>query len=304
MTQICEDKLLIFNLLLLMSVVACEMKEILTFTAHERGKVEIRCPYESKYEEHNKYLCRGKCPRLFKEKVVESGSAAQDERFSLTDDKTAHIFTVTITDLRTEDQGKYWCGIEINRKLDDLTQIHLEIVHVSRVSGVTGKHLNILCHSGSDWKNDVKFICKESDPSFCEKSAIKASSEKNSNGRFSLSDNTSAGVFTVTITDLTERDSGIYWCGAVHRGQGHKIKWISVTDLNISTGTSERVLSNPTKPSHHTSKPVTANTATSRPNVTSSSSSSPSVLLLFSSSTDAVSPKPQPGMMDSDAQSV
>uniref|UniRef100_A0A672L4X2 Immunoglobulin V-set domain-containing protein n=1 Tax=Sinocyclocheilus grahami TaxID=75366 RepID=A0A672L4X2_SINGR len=104
--------------------------EILTFTAHERGTVEIQCSYKSADEEHEKYLCRGKCPRLKKDKVVESGSAAQDKRFSLTDDKTAHIFTVTITDLRTEDQGQYWCGVKRGLGiLDDFTEIHLEIKH-------------------------------------------------------------------------------------------------------------------------------------------------------------------------------
>ncbi len=45
-----------------------------------------------------------------------------------------------------------------------------------------------------------------------------------------------AGVFTVNIADLTEEDSGIFWCGAVQRGQEHKNKWISVIDLNISAG--------------------------------------------------------------------
>ncbi|XP_058643345.1 polymeric immunoglobulin receptor-like isoform X1 [Onychostoma macrolepis] len=235
MIQICDDKLLIFNLLLLMSVLACETSEILTFTAHERGKVEIRCPYESRYEEKKKYLCRGECLRVLKDKVVESESAAKDERFSLNDNKSAQIFTVTITDLRTEDRGKYWCGIETGRgNLDDFTQIHLEIKQVSRVSGVTGEHLNIICHYESELKNDVKFICKESSTSLCEKSAIKVSSENNRNGRFSLRDDASAGVFTVNITDLTEEDSGIYWCGAVQRRQQHKNKWISVIDLNIS----------------------------------------------------------------------
>ncbi|RXN34760.1 polymeric immunoglobulin receptor-like protein [Labeo rohita] len=128
MIQLSDDKLLIFNLLLLMSVLACEMKEILTFTAHERGKVEIRCPYKSDYKEHKKYLCRGKCQILNKDKPVESESEAEDDRFSLIDDKSAHIFTVTITDLRTEDQGKYWCGVKTGwLKFDDFTQIHLEI---------------------------------------------------------------------------------------------------------------------------------------------------------------------------------
>lgn len=101
------------------------------------------------------------------------------------------------------------------------------------MSAVTGEHLKISCDYESDLKNHVKFICKASDPSLCETSGIKVSSETNSNGRFSLRDEESAGVFTVTITDLTVEDSGIYWCGAAERGKEHKNEWISVIDLNI-----------------------------------------------------------------------
>ncbi|XDV16612.1 hypothetical protein PO909_016251 [Leuciscus waleckii] len=235
MIQICDHKLLIF-LLLIMSVFACETTEILTFTGYEGGKVEIRCPYESGYEEQNKYLCRGECPVCNKDKVVESGSPAKDRRFSLTDDRTTHIFTVTITDLRTEDQGKYRCSVRTGLgKLDKYTEINLEIKPVFHMFGVTGEHLNITCHYNSDLKNKIriKFICKGSNLSLCESSGVKATTERNSNGRYSLRDDESAGVFNVTIPDLTLKDSGIYWCGVVETGPKYKNKWISVIDLNI-----------------------------------------------------------------------
>ncbi|XP_058643463.1 uncharacterized protein LOC131547133 isoform X2 [Onychostoma macrolepis] len=98
------------------------------------------------------------------------------------------------------------------------------------------------------------------------------------------------GVFTVNITDLTEEDSGIYWCGAVQRRQQHKNKWISVIDLNISAPASERMPPKPTTSSYYTSKPAATNTASNRP-ITSSSS----VIMFFSKTADAASPKPQPG---------
>ncbi|XDV16752.1 hypothetical protein PO909_016316, partial [Leuciscus waleckii] len=79
-----------------------------------------------------------------KDKVVESGSPAKDRRFSLTDNRTTHIFTVTITDLRTEDQGKYRCSVRTGLgKLDKYTDIILEIKPVFHMSRVTGEHLNI-----------------------------------------------------------------------------------------------------------------------------------------------------------------
>ncbi|KAL0149085.1 hypothetical protein M9458_055610, partial [Cirrhinus mrigala] len=38
------------------------------------------------------------------------------------------------------------------------------------------------------------------------------------NGRFSLTDETSAGVFTVNINNLRAEDSGKYWCGEENSG--------------------------------------------------------------------------------------
>uniref|UniRef100_A0A8C1UEU8 Si:ch211-114l13.12 n=1 Tax=Cyprinus carpio TaxID=7962 RepID=A0A8C1UEU8_CYPCA len=81
----------------------------------------IICSYDSIYKSKPKSLCKGKCSTRDRNPLSET-------RFSLTDNKTAHIFTVTITDLRTEDQGQYWCGVETGwRKLDVFTEIHLEI---------------------------------------------------------------------------------------------------------------------------------------------------------------------------------
>ncbi|KAL6482096.1 hypothetical protein MHYP_G00101760 [Metynnis hypsauchen] len=49
-----------------------------------------------------------------------------DQRFSLDDDTAASVFTITITDLRPEDGGTYWCGIQRPRPLpDDYTEILL-----------------------------------------------------------------------------------------------------------------------------------------------------------------------------------
>nr|XP_021333473.1 CMRF35-like molecule 3 [Danio rerio]XP_021333474.1 CMRF35-like molecule 3 [Danio rerio] len=282
MIHISEDKLLIFTLLILMAVVDSEMK---TFTGHEGGKVEIQCSYaESEYEENQKYLCRGECsinpfPFNIKDIPVESGSEPKDKRFSLTDDTTAHIFTITITDLRTADQGKYSCAVKTRLvKLDDYKEIYLEIKQVSRVSGEPGKHLSITCSYTRDLKEHIRFLCKGSDPSDC-KNMIKVSSETKTNGRFSLTDD-SERVFTVNIRDLAEGDSGIYWCGAEEK-QTQEYTWISAIDLHITEATSERRLpKNTSTASFHTSKP--ADPASSRPVTPSSPASSSSTSMLSS----------------------
>ncbi|XP_016361973.1 CMRF35-like molecule 1 [Sinocyclocheilus anshuiensis] len=81
-----------------------------TVTGHRGHRLDIRCPYESGYGSNSKYFCKGKCN--FANIMVKSGSPAKDQRFSLTDDTTARVFTITVTDLRTEDAGQYWSAVK------------------------------------------------------------------------------------------------------------------------------------------------------------------------------------------------
>ncbi|XP_067258911.1 CMRF35-like molecule 5 [Chanodichthys erythropterus] len=83
-----------------------------TVTGHRGERVEIRCSYKSGYESYSKYFCKGECSFGIKHIMVKSGSPAKEKRFSLTDDKKKRVFTVTITDLRTEDEGQYWCAVK------------------------------------------------------------------------------------------------------------------------------------------------------------------------------------------------
>ncbi|KAF5906489.1 CMRF35-like molecule 4 isoform X3, partial [Clarias magur] len=87
---------------------------VTTVTGYRGRSVQIKCSYTSGYENYNKYLCRGECSNWISSNdvPVQSGSPAKDSRFSLHDDTTAKVFTVTITDLRPEDGGTYWCAIE------------------------------------------------------------------------------------------------------------------------------------------------------------------------------------------------
>ncbi|XP_059410866.1 protein CD300H-like [Carassius carassius] len=87
---------------------------------HRGERLDIRCSYESGYESKSKYFCKGGCIFGFKDIIIKSGSPAEDERFSLTEDTTARVFTVSITDLRTEDTGRYWCGVERNLLTTDV----------------------------------------------------------------------------------------------------------------------------------------------------------------------------------------
>ncbi|XP_051727322.1 CMRF35-like molecule 8 isoform X2 [Ctenopharyngodon idella] len=124
-----------------------------TVTGYSGERVEIRCSYESGYESNSKYFCKGKCSFGNKDIMVKSGSAAKDERFSLTDDTTNRVFTVTITDLRTEDEGKYWCAVKRTLSFTDVySEIMLQVKQVS----ITHLPLNTtaeITSEDSDWND-------------------------------------------------------------------------------------------------------------------------------------------------------
>ncbi|XP_039503617.1 CMRF35-like molecule 3 [Pimephales promelas] len=107
-----------------------------TITGFRGERVDIRCSYKSGYESNSKYFCKGECSLFNKIIMVESGSRGKDKRFSLTDDTTARVFTVTITDLRTEDQGQYWCGVE-GFIFDDYSKIALLVKDGNNTTGVS-----------------------------------------------------------------------------------------------------------------------------------------------------------------------
>ncbi|XP_051993672.1 CMRF35-like molecule 8 isoform X1 [Xyrauchen texanus] len=301
--QMCgRHKFSIFLLSIYISNVFCADAGVTTYTSYEGGSVDIRCPYEPGYEDNIKYLCRGKCstvPFVSKDIPIQSGVPAKDQRFTLNDDTRDRIFTVTITDLKPDDGGQYWCAI--NKIISDVyTKIQVNIRKVVQQSGIKGKELHIRCHYEHDAKQMDKFFCKGKDPSVCETSGIKVSAETNKTGRFSLSDDISARDFIVTITDPREEDSGIYWCGYVLNGTHNE--WISAIDLKIyevtpgTSTTSKRTSPQiTTTASFYSTKPASADPASNRPVTTASS------LLLLpsspSSSINSLSPKPQSGFI-------
>lgn len=109
----------------------CVDGEIMTYTSHEEGKVNIRCPYDAQYINNTKYLCRGTCStvKLFagdKDIPIDSERPPNDTRFSLYDDNTATTFT--IMDLRQNDGGTYWCAVKRHWTLKDVyTEVSLSV---------------------------------------------------------------------------------------------------------------------------------------------------------------------------------
>ncbi|XP_043101440.1 natural cytotoxicity triggering receptor 2-like [Puntigrus tetrazona] len=79
-----------------------------------------------------------------------------------------------------------------------------------------GESVNFSCKHIRN--QDQRFFCRGDQPNICIRDGLRVSSSNRINHRFSLTEETSAGVFTVKIRDLREEDSGKYWCGEESSG--------------------------------------------------------------------------------------
>ncbi|KAB0366462.1 hypothetical protein FD754_010618, partial [Muntiacus muntjak] len=94
----------------------------------ERESVSVQCFYDSKWESHKKWWCRGARWASCRILVQTQGTGREEkgDRVSIKDDQSNHSFTVTLQELRQDDADTYWCGIE--RHGTDLgTQIKLTV---------------------------------------------------------------------------------------------------------------------------------------------------------------------------------
>uniref|UniRef100_A0A8C7JJ15 Immunoglobulin domain-containing protein n=1 Tax=Oncorhynchus kisutch TaxID=8019 RepID=A0A8C7JJ15_ONCKI len=94
-----------------------------------------------------------------------------------------------------------------------------------------GGEATIRCNYPEDHKDDIKYFCKEDSESDCENKISDIDHEKPR--RYSLSKRRRERFYTVTISDLTEDDTGTYWCGVeTSRTEQHYITLI--TQVNCS----------------------------------------------------------------------
>lgn len=78
--------------------------------------------------------------------------------------------------------------------------------------------VSISCQYEPKHQNDLKYICRGNHPPTCLEKAL-ITSDNTQNGQFRLTDEKMLRKFTVTITSLTQDNSGPYLCG-VHGNTG------------------------------------------------------------------------------------
>ncbi|XP_076839245.1 polymeric immunoglobulin receptor-like [Brachyhypopomus gauderio] len=190
-------------------------------TAYSGGGVRIKCKYEEGYETNVKYFCKGKLrPCADQIKTGVKHTWVHEGRFSLYDNTSAKVFWVLMRNLTVEDTGTYQCGVDKYLQIDTYTVVEVKVkadlnYGRSNESGYIGGTVNVSCKYPEYHRSDPKFLCKIVDTDVCTYNTSVKESEKWINEEHtSLYDDRTNQILTVTIRDVTEQDSGTYWCGA------------------------------------------------------------------------------------------
>ncbi|XP_017928512.1 CMRF35-like molecule 6 [Manacus vitellinus] len=118
------------------------------------------------------------------------------------------------------------------------------------VRGRMGESLSVTCEYQPGLEMNPKFCCKPGTVYTCAEDIVITSESQPvvQKGRFSIRDNRTHLVFTVTVEDLTEEDAGIYRCGM--RTGRLQLDWSDEVEVIVLPGQSL-----------HNSTPATVSTA-------------------------------------------
>ncbi|KAL7852049.1 hypothetical protein SRHO_G00178340, partial [Serrasalmus rhombeus] len=274
---VCEPelrmKILLIFTLFLISVGGGESERV---TGYSGGGVLIKCRYDKKYTSNPKYLCTGLWACMTNQIWTDGKNEWMNMgRFSLFDDTRAAQFWVVIRELTVEDSGTYYCAVwksgidvyspvELNVKEG---QSHEKSISVTvHVGGV----LNISCR----YPQFPEFLCWRVGHDDCSHNiTVNESKMWMNEGTLFLRDD-GKKILTVNINNLTEGDSGEYWCGAEFdwtSDHGYKI-YIKQDSLTDQTATSS------SSPSSTPKTPITTSFSTSKTTVNSSLEASTDLL--------------------------
>ncbi|XP_026162474.1 polymeric immunoglobulin receptor-like isoform X2 [Mastacembelus armatus] len=190
-------------------------------TVYRNAKTTITCDYPgNKYSSSVKFFCKDKGSTC--EDILSTNSSPlTNGTFTLTN--TNRGFNVSISNVSSQDDGVYWCGLKPQegsyRAATRRIQLEVQDITTSSRSPTVGQDLTYWCKYPNG-ANIKKFICKGEDPSVCQR--LVSTAQRNMNiGRFSMEDDTTKANITVTIRNMRLDDTGTYWCGADSTDPGH-----------------------------------------------------------------------------------
>ncbi|XP_039605958.1 CMRF35-like molecule 5 isoform X4 [Polypterus senegalus] len=111
--------------------------ELIKVNGVEGGSVKIDCRYGEGFEKHEKYLTNVRWSlNNVLIKTNKHNTVMTRSRYSLYDNTSVRVFTVTINELRMSDAGTYWCAVK-KELADDYTEVSLTVHRGSASSSLT-----------------------------------------------------------------------------------------------------------------------------------------------------------------------
>ncbi|KAF5892243.1 polymeric immunoglobulin receptor-like isoform X4, partial [Clarias magur] len=251
-------------------------------TGYSGGRVLIKCKYDTEYTQNKKYFCKGSWSGCSDQiKTEDKNKWINSGRFSLYDDTKSAEFWVMIRNLTVQDTGTYHCSVDISYRTDSYIPVELKVngdlSYEKSISETVhaGGALNISCKYPESIRSHPKFLCNTRlQESVCfYKKSVNESGKYVNLGKFSLYDDRERQILSVSIRNVTARDSGEYWCGAEaawESDQGYKVYF---TQINL-TVTEPYVPVSTLKPMHASSSPSSSSSSSSSAFTSTSSSSS------------------------------
>ncbi|XP_036795805.1 CMRF35-like molecule 8 [Oncorhynchus mykiss] len=264
-------------------------------TGYSGGTVIISCHYSTEDRSHDKYFCLGKYSLSCKDQIRTGliNTWKHSGRFSLYDNTEGNDFKVMIRQLTRQDEGTYWCGVDKPIIPDSYTKVELEVKKDDcceksvTETAFLGGEATIRCNYPEDHEDNIKYFCKEDSESDCENKISDTYHEKPR--RYSLSKRRRERFSTVTISDLTEDDTGTYWCGVeTSRTEQRYITLITRVWLLVIMKPTNTTTTTTAPPDPPTTTFISLSSSSSSPSSSSSSSPPPSSSSLNGSGTSVV----------------
>ncbi|XP_016116669.1 polymeric immunoglobulin receptor-like [Sinocyclocheilus grahami] len=178
------------------------------------GGLMIKCEHPQ-YKTNPKYICKESDGCSERKNPGVQDEWMENGDVSLYDDTRAGVLMVFFRELKAADAGTYRCGVKVSDYTESFTELQLHLKHDAKyLQSVSefahpGGEVNITCQIPEQQevhfcKEDVNHICQTISSS--EVTEMNPSSERNEER-----------VVRVSISNVSVRDAGVYWCGAETR---------------------------------------------------------------------------------------